>query len=1048
MPRKSAASAKPAAAKSAAPAAAKSTPPPAPAVSVAQPEAAPSPPAPTGNNKPLKHLWLIDGSGYIFRAFHALPPMTRPDGTPINAVYGFCRQLLAQLLDDPAVDHVAVILDAGRTTFRNEIYPQYKAHRPEPPEELVPQFPLFREAIAAFNLPCIEMEGFEADDLIATYARIAVAAGADVTIVSSDKDLMQLVSDKVAMFDPIKLRKLGREAVIEKFGVPPEKVVDVQALAGDSTDNVPGVPGIGIKTAAQLITEYGDLDTLLARAGEIKQPKRREALLENADKARVSRQLVHLRDDVPVKEHPDAFDKKQPDLAKLVPWLEEQGFRSLLTKYRAMPGAPTADITSAGAAPENVGPAAGADTTAQTTATADKEVAAAEGLMAAVPEALSAARQAAGALDWRLQRAKPFGLADYEMVTSLDVLADFVAAASSAGVVAFDCETDALDSLNGNLVGVSLALPDGPIADIGASRRRAIYVPLGHLAPGATAPAQGALDLGAGGAPASAGAQGGNDLLAGQLAITDAMSCLKPLLDDPGVLKVGQNIKYDQAVLRRYGVNIAPVDDTMLLSFVLEGGLHGHGMDELAELFLGVQTIKFNDVAGSGAKQVTFDRVPLEKARDYAAEDADVTLQLWLALKPRLAAEHMTTMYETIERPLIPVLADMERAGVKIDAAELRRLSADFERRMADLEIDLHKLAGRPFNVNSPKQLGEILFDEMKLPGGKRNKSGTWSTDAQVLDDLAAQGHDLPKKLLEHRQLAKLKGTYTDALVQQIDRKTGRVHTSYHMTGASTGRLASTDPNLQNIPVRTEDGRKIRKAFIAEPGHKLLSADYSQIELRLLAHVADITSLKEAFERGDDIHAITASEVFGIPAKGMDPMVRRRAKAINFGIIYGISPFGLAAQLGIGQGEARTYIDTYFKRYPGIRDYMERTKASCRKAGFVTTPFGRKIHLPGINDKNPARRGFHERAAINAPLQGGAADIIKRAMIRLPGALGAASLKTRMLLQVHDELVFEAPDVEIERASSVIRDTMQRAARLSVPLVVEVGSGVTWADAH
>jgi DNA polymerase-1 len=1039
MPRRPAASAKPATAKSAAPT-------PRTSASGVTGIVAPNPPpvapalAPNGTNKPLKHLWLIDGSGYIFRAFHALPPMTRPDGTPINAVYGFCRQLLAQLLDDPAVDHVAVILDAGRTTFRNEIYPAYKAHRPEPPEELVPQFPLFREAIAAFNLPCIEMEGFEADDLIATYAKLAVAAGADVTIVSSDKDLMQLVGDKVVMFDPIKLRKLGREAVIEKFGVPPEKVVDVQSLAGDSTDNVPGVPGIGIKTAAHLITEYGDLDTLLARAGEIKQPKRREALLENAEKARISRQLVHLRDDVPVKQHPDAFDKRQPDLAKLVPWLEQQGFRSLLTKYRALPGAPAPGEAQPATAP------AAANNGAAVTATPGKEEAAAEGLMHAAPEAASAARLAAGALDWRLARPTPFGLADYELVTDAKTLDGFIAAAQGAGVVAFDCETDALDSLNGNLVGVSLALPDGPIADIGACRRRAIYVPLGHRAPGASVPAQGALDLGGG--PATDAAAANGEVLPGQLAIADAVKRLKPLLEDPGVLKVGQNIKYDQTVLSRYGVDIAPIDDTMLLSFVLEGGKHGHGMDELAEIFLGVQTIKFNDVAGSGAKQVTFDRVPLDKARDYAAEDADVTMQLWLALKPRLAAEHMATMYETIERPLIPVLADMERAGVKVDAGALRQLSAEFERRMADLERDLHKLAGRAFNVNSPKQLGEILFDEMKLPGGKRNKSGAWSTDAQVLDDLAEQGHELPKKLLEHRQLAKLKGTYTDALVEEIDRKTGRVHTSYHMTGASTGRLASTDPNLQNIPVRTEDGRKIRKAFIAEAGHKLLSADYSQIELRLLAHVADIASLKEAFARGDDIHAITASEVFGIPAKGMDPMVRRRAKAINFGIIYGISAFGLAAQLGIPQGEARTYIDTYFKRYPGIRDYMERTKAFCRKAGYVATPFGRKIHLEGINDKNPARRGFHERAAINAPLQGGAADIIKRAMIRLPGALRAAGLKTRMLLQVHDELVFEAPDAEVAKASGLIQDTMQRAATLSVPLVVEVGSGITWAEAH
>ena len=964
----------------------------------------------TDTNKPLRHLWLIDGSGYIFRAFHALPPMTRPDGTPINAVFGYCK-MLTQFLEDPAIDHVAVILDAGRETFRNGIYPQYKAHRPEPPEELIPQFPLFREATRAFGLPCMEMAGFEADDLIATYTREAVAAGADVTIVSSDKDLMQLVGDRVSLFDPIKMRKLGREAVLEKFGVAPEKVVDVQALAGDSTDNVPGVPGIGVKTAAQLITEYGDLDSLLQRAGEIKQPKRRESLQTNAELARISRQLVKLRDDVPVTEHADSFDKRAPDTATLVPWLEQQGFRSLLAKYRngaPAPAATPAAPTQAASATQAPAPAATAD---------------------------------ASTRDWRIS-ARPFGLADYELITTAAQLEDFAAAARKAGVVALDCETDALDSLNAGLVGVSLALPDGPVGDIDASRRRAAYVPLGHRPP--AAPKQGALDLGG----EQAATTGADALLPGQLPVDDMLQALKPLLEDEGVLKIGQNIKYDYAVFLRHGVSIAPVDDTMLLSFVLDGGKHGHGMDELAELHLGVSTIKFADVAGSGVKQVSFDRVAIDKARDYAAEDADVTMQLWLTLKPRAADEHMSAMYERIERPLIPVLVDMERAGVKVDAAELKRLSADFERRMAEYEAEAHKLAGKSFNVNSPKQLGEILFDEMKLPGGKRNKNGAWATDVGILEELADAGHALPKAIMEHRQLAKLKGTYTDTLVTQIDRKTGRVHTSYHMTGASTGRLASTDPNLQNIPVRTEDGRKIRKAFVAEKGHVLLSADYSQIELRLLAHVAGIDSLKESFARGEDIHARTASEVFGVPMAGMDPMVRRQAKAINFGIIYGMSAFGLAAQLGIAQGEARRYIEAYFERYPGIRDYMDRTRKYCRERGYVMTPFGRKIHLTGINDKNPARRGFSERAAINAPLQGGAADIIKRAMIALPGALQASRLKTRMLLQVHDELVFEAPREEADNASAAIKTTMEKAASLSVPLVVEVGRGASWAEAH
>ncbi len=966
----------------------------------------------TDINKPLRHLWLIDGSGYIFRAFHALPPMTRPDGTPVNAVFGYCK-MLTQFLDDPAIDHVAVILDAGRETFRNGIYPQYKAHRPEPPEELIPQFPLFREATRAFGLPCMEMEGFEADDLIATYAREAVAAGADVTIVSSDKDLMQLVGDRVSLFDPIKMRRLGREAVLEKFGVAPEKVVDVQALAGDSTDNVPGVPGIGVKTAAQLINEYGDLDTLLRRSGEIKQPKRREALQTNAELARISRQLVKLRDDVPVKDSADSFDKRAPDVAKLVPWLEQQGFRSLLAKYRGGAPAPSAPVAISTEAPK---PQAAATTPV-------------------------VADHVATPRDWRISE-RAFSLADYELITSTAQLEDFVAAARKAGVVAFDCETDALDSLNANLVGVSLALPDGPVGDIDVSRRRAAYVPLGHRPP--AAPKQGALDLGG-----DQGAAADTDApLPGQLAIADTIRVLKPLLEDEGVLKIGQNIKYDHAVFLRHGVSIAPIDDTMLLSFVLDGGKNGHGMDELAELHLGVSTIKFADVAGSGVKQVSFDRVPIDKARDYAAEDADVTMQLWLLLKPRVADERMTTMYERIERPLIPVLVDMERAGIKVDATELKRLSADFERRMAEYEAEAHKLAGKSFNVNSPKQLGEILFDDMKLPGGKRNKNGAWATDVGILEDLAAAGHALPKAIMEHRQLAKLKGTYTDSLVGEIDRATGRVHTSYHMTGASTGRLASTDPNLQNIPVRTEDGRKIRKAFIAEKGHTLLSADYSQIELRLLAHVAGIDSLKESFARGEDIHARTASEVFGVPMAGMDPMVRRQAKAINFGIIYGMSAFGLAAQLGIAQGEARRYIEAYFERYPGIRDYMDRTRKFCRERGYVVTPYGRKIHLTGINDKNPARRGFSERAAINAPLQGGAADIIKRAMIALPGAMKAAGLKTRMLLQVHDELVFEAPLAEADKASATIKATMEKAATLSVPLVVEVGRGASWAEAH
>ena len=965
-----------------------------------------------GEYAPLRHLWLVDGSGYLFRAYHALPPMSRPDGTPINAVYGFCRMLVADLLDKPEVDHVAMILDSSEVTFRNQIYDKYKANRPPPPEDLIPQFPLIREAAKAFNVTVCELDGFEADDLIATYARLAVEAGATCTIVSSDKDLMQLVRPGVEMYDPIKKVKLGPEGVMEKFGVMPDKVIDVQALAGDSTDNVPGAPGIGVKTAAQLINEYGDLETLLERAGEIKQPKRREALLANADLARISKKLVTLRDDVPAPADPDSFDKRKPDPNVLLPWLEVQGFKSLLTRYVGELGQATSSVA--------------ADAASTSAPLALPGPAPTSGLLEAKP--------AAGA-----RTNRPFSAADYELIQDEAALDQWIAEAIKAGTIAVKVETDSIDGEEARLVGLSLALIEGPWGNVNSTRRRAAYLPLGHRAPGE---AQGALDLGGGGSAAGGG------LLPGQIPLEKAMAKLKPLLEDPSILKVGLNVKHDMGVLRRHGVEVGPVDDAMVISFVLDAGSHNHGKEDLAERYLGQKTLKFSDVAGSGAKQVGFDRVPIDRARDYAAEDADVTMQLWAQFKPRLAREHMVGLYETIERPLIPVLLGMEQAGIKIDARQLTALSADFEKRMQELEQELHKLAGRSFNVGSPKQLGEILFDEQKLPGGRRNKNGSWATDVSILEDLAAQGHALPVKIMEHRQISKLKGTYTDALVRELDPRTGRVHTSYQMTGAATGRLASTDPNLQNIPVRTEEGRKIRQAFVAEQGHKLLSADYSQIELRLLAHVADIASLKEAFARGDDIHAITASEMFGVPVKGMDPLVRRRAKAINFGIIYGISAFGLANQLGIGQPEARDYIAKYFLRYPGIRDYIEVTKAYAREHGYVMTPFGRKVHLKYIHDRSQGMRAFAERAAINAPLQGGAADIIKRAMIRLPAALKAAALRSQMLLQVHDELLFEVPDAEIDETKEVARKVMEGAAKLSVPLVVETGVGDNWAAAH
>ena len=915
-----------------------------------------------------KHVFLIDGSGFLFRAFHALPPMTRDDGTPVNAVFGFTKMVM-KLIDETDADYIAVIFDRARKTFRSEIYADYKANRPPPPDELIPQFQLVRDATEAMNVPAIDMDGFEADDLIATYARQAAEAGAEVTIVSSDKDLMQLVTDKITMFDAMKNRVIGHEQVVEKFGVGPDRVVDVQSLAGDSTDNVPGVQGIGVKTAAQLINEYGDLNSLLANAGEIKQPKRREKLIEQADMARISRELVRLDDNVPVTHDWESFKVKAPDPDVLLPFLKQQNFRSLVSTMQAR----------LGMAPDTGG--GGGD---------------------AVEDEVY-----------------------YELVQTEDALAAWIAEADKAGAVAVDTETTGLDSMQAKLVGVSLAVTAG----------RACYIPLGHKA-------------------TDAGTTG--DLLdksksepaPKQVALDRALNLLKPLLEDPAVLKIGQNIKYDKQVLMRYGIDIVPIDDTMLISYVLEGGLHGHGMDELARDTLGIETIKFKDVAGTGKSQVTFDRVPLDKALDYAAEDADITLRLHKTFKPRLAQEHMVTVYETLERPLVPVLETMERDGIKVDAQQLKRLSTDFGKRMANLEEDAHKMAGREFNVSSPKQLGEILFDEMGLEGGKRGKTGAYATGADVLEGLAAEGHKLPNTVLEFRQLAKLKSTYTDALTAAINPQTGRVHTSYSQAAASTGRLSSTDPNLQNIPVRTEEGRKIRKAFVPKKGHVLISADYSQIELRILAHVAGIDSLKQAFHDGQDIHALTASQVFGEPIKGMDPMTRRNAKAINFGIIYGISAFGLARQLNIPNGEAKTYINAYFDKYPGIKAYMERTKTQAREEGFVSTLFGRKCHTKGINDRNPNMRGFAERAAINAPIQGGAADIIKRAMIQVPGALMDAGLKARMLLQVHDELVFEVPKEEAEDTISVVKATMEGAAKLDVPLVVDAGTGMSWDEAH
>jgi DNA polymerase-1 len=923
------------------------------------------------------HLYLVDGSAYVFRAYHALPALTRKsDGLPVGAVSGFCNMLLKLVEDavaDDEVDYFAVVLDAARKTFRNDIYPEYKAHRPPAPEDLVPQFPLIRDASRAFGLATIEMSGFEADDIIASFARQAREVGMSVTIVSSDKDLMQLVGGGVEMLDPMKQRRIGRDEVMEKFGVGPDKVIEVQALCGDSTDNVPGVPGIGVKTAAQLINEYGDLDTLLERAEEIKQPKRRENLVNNRELALISRELVTLKDDVELDLSLDDLKFDAIDTDTLLSFLEEMEFNRLTQRLRSK-------LDDGGGA---------AAATAGTQPDQPTEVA-------------------------------------YECVVSTAALSDWIAQATSAGVVAVDTETTSLDAMRADLVGFSLSIIPG----------RACYVPVGHR----RAPPQGQLDLG--------DDDGGEAAPIEQMDRNEALALLKPLLEDPSVLKVGQNLKYDMLVLSRYGIEITSFDDTMLLSYVVDGGRHGHGMDELSKRHLEIAPIPFKEVAGSGKKALTFDLVPLDKATQYAAEDADLTLRLYRHLKPRLVSERKATVYETLERPLAPVLVAMERAGIKVDRDVLSRLSANFAQRMAGLEAEIHELAGEPFNVNSPKQLGEILFDKMSLPGGKKTKTGAYGTGAGVLEDLAAQGHDLPLRVLDYRQLAKLKSTYTDALQEQINPDTGRVHTSYAMAATSTGRLASTDPNLQNIPVRTEEGRKIREAFVAGPGKKLISADYSQIELRLLAHIADIEVLRQAFRDGIDIHALTASQVFGVPIEGMDPGLRRSAKAINFGIIYGISAFGLANNLGIGRGEAQDYIQAYFEQYPGIKDYMENTKSFAHEHGYVETIFGRRAHFPGMTDRNPARRGFQERAAINAPIQGSAADVIRRAMVRLPDALAKAGLSAAMLLQVHDELIIEAPEAEVDETVAVAKEIMEGAAHLSVPLTVDAGVADNWAQAH
>ncbi|GGB68257.1 DNA polymerase I [Blastomonas aquatica] len=929
------------------------------------------------------HLYLVDGSSYIFRAYHRLPPLTNPEGTPVGAVYGYTT-MLWKLADDlhkaDGPTHMAVILDKSSQSFRNELYDQYKAHRPPPPEDLVPQFPLIRDATRAFSMPCIEEDNVEADDIIASYALDALAKGWKVTIVSSDKDLMQLIQPGLDMLDTMKNVRMGPEAVMEKFGVTPEQLGDVLALMGDAVDNVPGIRGIGPKTASKLIVEHGDLESVLAAASAMKPSKLRDSLIEQAEMARLSKVLVTLKHDCPLPNELEDFLLKDIPPEPLAEFLKLHGFTSLLRKLGA--SGPADASTSSG----------GSDTSAPRS---DNAIAPS---MPAMP---------------------PINLDAFVCVQDVETLDDWIARAFAAGTIAVDTETDSLDSMQARLVGVSLALVPG----------EACYIPLGH---------------------------GGSDMFAEkprQIAMDIAIARLKPLLEDDSVLKIGQNLKYDLNVLARHGVAVSPIDDTMVMSFNLDAGHEfgsgGHGMDALAQRHLEHACISFKSLTGTGKKQIGFNEVPLSDATRYAAEDADVTMRLWHVLRPRLAVEGVTRVYQMVDRPLVPVVAAMERNGIKVDRDQLAALSQDFATRMAALELEIHALADQPFSIGSPKQLGEILFDKLGLKGGKKGKTGAYSTDVTVLEKLAGEGSEISRKVLDWRQLAKLKSTYTDALQEQINPQTGRVHTSYSLVGAQTGRLSSTEPNLQNIPIRTEIGRQIRHAFVAEPGNVILAADYSQIELRLAAHMADVETLRDAFAKGEDIHNRTALELFG----EVNRDTRGRAKTINFAILYGISRWGLAGRLEVSADEAQAMIDTYFQRFPGINRYIAETMEKARETGFTETLFGRKTHFPRINSKNQAERQGSERAAINAPIQGTSADIIKRAMVRMVPALEAAGLdKVRMLLQVHDELVFELPEGDVDAASKVIRAVMENAAEpavaLSVPLGVEIGTGPSWGAAH
>ena len=974
------------------------------------------------------HLFLIDGSGYIFRAYHALPPLTRKsDGLPIGAVSGFCNMIWKLLSDarDTSVGatptHLAVIFDHSAKTFRKELFPEYKANRSAPPEDLVPQFGLIREATRAFNLPCVELEGYEADDLIATYARQAEAAGAETTIISSDKDLMQLVTDRVSMYDTMKDRQIRAPEVIEKFGVPPEMMIDLQSMTGDSTDNIPGIPGIGPKTAAQLLETYGDLDTLLERASEIKQNKRRENIIANADMARLSRELVTLKTDTPVVEDLGSFKLEPQDGPKLIAFLKTMEFNSLIRRVAEATETDAAAVDATTVDVEWGGAARGPDLDFGDTPAPSAKGGRSDGW---TPQDLVEARVKA-ATKTSIDTGK------YDCLGSVADLDAFIAEARETGFVAVKIAANSTDAMQAEMAGFSLAFQPQDARSLAAGPVRAAYVPLAHRA--------------------------GEDLLAGglaenQLPFDDGLARLKHLLEDPSVLKVGYGLKQDWLIARRYGIDFVSLDDTLLISYALDAGRGSQNFEALSDRWFGHKPMVLKDLTGSGKSAVTFEYVDVERATAYAGECADIALRLWQVLKPRLAADGLVSVYERLERPMVPTLACMEQRGISVDRQILSRLSGDFAQGAAALEAEIQELAGEEFNIGSPRQLGEILFGKMGLPGGSKTKTGQWSTSAQVLEELAAEGHEFPRKIVEWRQLTKLKSTYTDALPGFINQETQRVHTSYALASTTTGRLSSSDPNLQNIPIRTAEGRKIRAAFVAEKGTKLVSADYSQIELRVLAHVADIDALKQAFTDGLDIHAMTASEMFGVPVKDMPSEVRRRAKAINFGIIYGISAFGLANQLGIPRSEASDYIKTYFERFPGIKDYMDSTKAYAREHGYVETIFGRRAHYPDIVSSNPHTRSFNERAAINAPIQGSAADIIRRAMVKMDPALEQAGLTARMLLQVHDELVFEVPDAEVEPTIALVTDIMQNAAMpavaMKVPLQVDARAADNWDEAH